>query len=104
LYLVAFQSGVGPVPWVYNPEIYPLWFRTSGVSISTGFNWSLNLIVTFTFPYLQQGLGFGAYYLFAGMAVLASVWFTLVLPESKGKTLEEMNSSFGTPLWRLGRA
>jgi len=104
LYLVAFQSGVGPVPWVYNPEIYPLWFRTSGVSISTGFNWSLNLIVTFTFPYLQQGLGFGAYYLFAGMAVLASVWFTLVLPESKGKTLEEMNSSFGMPLWRLGRA
>ena len=35
-------------------QIYPLWFRTSGVSISTGFNWSLNLIVTFTFPYLQQ--------------------------------------------------
>jgi len=104
LYLVSFQSGVGPVPWVYNPEIYPLWFRSTGVSISTGFNWSLNLIVTFTFPYLQQGLGFGAYYLFAGMAVVASVWFTLVLPESKGKTLEEMNSSFGRPFWRLGRA
>jgi len=31
------------------------------------------------------------------------VWFTLVMPESKGKTLEEMNSSFGLPLWRLGR-
>ena len=35
-------------------QIYPLWFRSTGVSISTGFNWSLNLIVTFTFPYLQQ--------------------------------------------------
>jgi len=53
-YLISFQAGVGPVPWVYNPEIYPLWFRSTGVSMSTGFNWSLNLIVTFTFPYLQQ--------------------------------------------------
>jgi len=104
LYLISFQSGVGPVPWVYNPEIYPLWFRSTGVSISTGFNWSLNLVVTFTFPYLQQALGFGAYYLFAGMAVVALVWFALVLPESKGKTLEEMSSLFRHPLWRLGRA
>merc|ERR1719341_1682341 len=103
LYLISFQSGVGPVPWVYNPEIYPLWFRSTGVSISTGFNWSLNLVVTFTFPYLQQGLGFGAYYFFAGMAGIALTWFSLVLPETKGKTLEEMNSSFGAPLWRLGR-
>ena len=66
------------------------------MSISTGFNWSLNLLVAFTFPYLQevttrhsriqtelQGLGFGAYYLFAGMAVLAIAWFWLVLVESK---------------------
>jgi len=102
-YLIAFQAGVGPVPWVYNPEIYPLWFRSTGVSMSTGFNWSLNLIVSFTFPYLQQGLGFGAYYFFAGMAGIALTWFSLVLPETKGKTLEEMNSSFGAPLWRLGR-
>merc|ERR1712130_76365 len=57
------------------------------------------------------GMGIGiasmcipVYYLFAGMAVLALVWFTLVLPESKGKTLEEMSSLFRHPLWRLGRA
>jgi len=103
-YLISFQSGVGPVPWVYNPEIYPLWFRSTGVSISTGFNWSLNLVVTFTFPYLQQALGFGAYYLFAGMAVLALTWFGFVLAESKGKTLEEMSHLFSGPLWKLGKS
>jgi len=101
-YLVSFQSGVGPIPWVYNPEIYPLWFRSTGVSISTGFNWCLNLIVTFTFPFLQEALGFGAYYLFAGFAVLAIIWFFLVLAESKGKTLEEMNQVFSRPLLKLG--
>jgi len=102
-YLVSFQSGVGPVPWVYNPEIYPLWFRSSGVSLATGFNWCLNLIVTFTFPYLQEGLGFGAYYLFAAFGISAIVWFYFVLAESKGKTLEEMTSVFEEPLWRLGK-
>merc|ERR1719347_1170385 len=103
MYLVSFQAGVGPVPWVYNPEIYPLWFRSTGVSISTGFNWCLNIIVTFTFTYFIQYLGFGTFYLYGGFSLLAIFWFFLVLPESKGKSLEEMEDVFSKPLWKLGR-
>lgn len=103
LYLVSFQAGVGPVPWVYNPEIYPLWYRSTGVSMSTGFNWALNILVSFTFTYLLQALSFGTYYLYGGFSVLAVIWFYIVLPESKGRTLEEMENAFTKPLWRLGR-
>merc|ERR1719495_2091137 len=48
-YLVCFQSGLGPIPWIVNSEIYPLWFRSYGVSLSTGFNWALNIMVSYTF-------------------------------------------------------
>jgi len=103
LYLISFQSGLGPVPWIMNAEIYPLWFRSQGVSISTGFNWALNLVVSFTFLYLVQGIGFGTWYLYAGFSLLAIIFFTFTLPETKGKTLEEMEELFSKPLWKLGR-
>jgi len=103
VYLISFQSGLGPVPWIMNAEIYPLWFRSQGVSISTGFNWALNLVVSFTFLYLIQGIGYGTWYLYAGFSLLAIIFFTFTLPETKGKTLEEMEELFSRPLWKLGR-
>jgi len=104
LYLISFQSGLGPVPWIMNAEIYPLWFRSQGVSISTGFNWALNLIVSFTFLFLIQGIGFGTWYLYAGCSFVAICFFFFTLPETKGKTLEEMDQLFSRPLWKLGRS
>ena len=68
-------------------QIYPLWFRSQGVSISTGFNWALNLIVSFTFLYLIQGIGFGTWYLYAGCSAGAIVFFTFTLPETKVTSL-----------------
>jgi len=102
-YLVSFQSGLGPIPWIVNSEIYPLWFRSVGVSLSTGFNWALNIMVSYTFLLLVQVMDFGTYYFYAGWSALAIVWFFIVLPETKGKSLEEMEQLFSKPLWRMGR-
>jgi len=102
-YLVSFQAGLGVVPWVVNSEIYPLWFRSAGVSMATAFNWLLNVAVSEGFPYLVQALDFGSFYLFAGFSILAIIWFYLVLPETKGKSLEEMPRLFSKPMLRLGR-
>jgi len=104
LYLVSFQSGLGPVPWIVNAEIYPLWFRSQGVSISTSFNWALNLTVSETFLYLIQELKYGTWYLYAGFSFIAIVFFTMTLPETKGKSLEDMDALFSNPFWKLGRA
>merc|ERR1712013_727348 len=102
-YLVSFQSGLGPIPWIVNSEIYPLWFRSVGVSLSTGFNWALNIMVSYTFLLLVRVMDFGTYYFYAGWSALAIVWFFIVLPETKGKSLEEMEQLFSKPLWRMGR-
>merc|ERR1712117_90252 len=104
LYLVSFQSGLGPVPWIVNAEIYPLWFRSQGVSISTSFNWALNLTVSETFLYLVQVLRYGTWYLYAGFSFIAICFFSLTLPETKGKSLEDMDALFSNPFWRLGKA
>ena len=118
LYLVSFQSGVGPVPWVYNPEVDQkyYWYQLFKILLrsilsgsealvwasplgSTGHwtllslslspissKWADRNIILYKLNFPPQGLGFGAYYLFAGMAVIASVWFALVMPESKVKS------------------
>ena len=84
-------------------QIYPLWFRSMGVSLSTGFNWALNIVVSYTFLLLIQVWDFGTFYFYAGWSALAFVWFFIVMPETKGKSLEEMEQLFSKPLWRLGR-
>ena len=48
-YLVFFAPGMGPIPWAYNSEIYPLYVRSAGNSISSCANWCANLIVSVTF-------------------------------------------------------
>jgi len=104
LYLVSFQSGLGPVPWIVNAEIYPLWFRSQGVSLSTSFNWALNLTVSETFLYLIQVLRYGTWYLYAGCSFVAIIFFSFTLPETKGKSLEDMDALFSNSFWRLGKA
>jgi hypothetical protein len=71
--------------------------------MSTGFNWGLNIMVSYTFLILVQAFDFGTYYFYAGWSFLAIIWFYIVLPETKGKSLEEMEKLFSKPLWRLGR-
>ena len=104
------ESGYYVVMFVYQSstcfhiQIYPLWFRSQGVSLSTSFNWALNLTVSETFLYLLQALKFGTWYLYAGCSLVAIVFFTFTLPETKGKSLEDMEALFSRPFWKLGKA
>ena len=89
---------------MFSLQIYPLWFRSQGVSISTSFNWALNLTVSETFLYLLQTLKFGTWYLYSFCSFVAIIFFSLSLPETKGKSLEEMDALFSRPFWKLGKA
>ena len=95
LYLLFFAPGMGPMPWTINSEIYPSWARSWCLSASTSVCWLFNLVMSMTFLSLTRAITkHGAFYLYAGFASLGFVYFALKLPETKGKTLEELEDLF----------
>ena len=95
LYLAAFAPGMGPMPWAINAEIYPLWARSIGTASSTATNWFFNLLVSITFLHVIQLLSRpGAFVFYACLAAVGWVFIFLLLPETKGKSLEEVEDLF----------
>ena len=98
-YLAVFAPGMGPMPWVINSEIYPLWARTTGVSCSTATNWLFNVLVAQTFLDLMDYLTpYGAFFIYSGISLLGWVFIYLLLPDTKDKPLEEVEGLFKGPL------
>ena len=97
-YLFFFAPGMGPMPWTINSEIYPLWARSLGNSLATSTNWAFNLLISMTFLTLTETITKqGAFYLYTGIALLGFFTFLWLLPETKGKSLEEVEQLFAQP-------
>ncbi|KAL3853170.1 hypothetical protein ACJMK2_016735 [Sinanodonta woodiana] len=95
LFVLGFAPGLGPMPWTINSEIYPLWARSTCVSIATMTNWLFNLIVSLTFLTLTEKITkHGTFWLFCGISLLGFIWLFFMLPETKNKTLEEVEELF----------
>jgi len=95
IYLLFFAPGMGPMPWTINSEIYPMWARSSCNSVATSVNWMFNLLISMTFLTLTKELTKeGAFYLYAGFAGLGLIALHFLLPETKGRSLEEMEAVF----------
>ncbi|KAL3172697.1 hypothetical protein MRX96_012749 [Rhipicephalus microplus] len=100
LYLFFFAPGLGAMPWTINSEIYPLWARSSCFSLATSVNWGCNLLVSMTFLTLTEAITkYGTFWLYAGLSLLGWFFFFLFLPETKGKSLEEVSDLFAHPWW-----
>lgn len=100
-YLMSFAPGMGPMPWTVNSEIYPLWARGFCLSCSTSVCWLANLLVSMTFLSLSQAItSQGAFYLYASCAAAGLVVFSIFLPETRGKTLEQLEGLFASDNWR----
>ncbi len=94
-YLAFFASGMGPMPWTINAEIYPLHVRSFALSIATAVNWISNLLVSFTFLSIIDTIGAsGAFWLYAVLACVGFVYLYRHLPETKGLELEEIQRIF----------
>ncbi len=106
VFIVGFAMSAGPIIWVLCSEIYPLAGRDLGVTCSTCTNWIANAIVGMTFLTLLDKLGAGnTFLLYGGLNVAFIVFFLLLVPETKGVSLEKIESNLlsGLPLRRIGR-
>lgn len=94
-FLAFFSIGLAPVTWVYSAEIFPLKLRAQGVAIGVAVNRLMNATISMTFISLYKAITIGgAFFLFAGIAVIAWFFFYFLCPETKGKSLEEMELLF----------
>ncbi|XP_058736020.1 probable polyol transporter 6 [Vicia villosa] len=94
-YVAFFNLGLGPVTWVYSSEIFPLRLRAQGASIGVAVNRSVNALVSMTFISIYKAITIGgSFFMFAGMSIIAWIFFYVFLPETKGKSLEEMEMLF----------
>jgi SP family xylose:H+ symportor-like MFS transporter len=104
VYSASFMFSWGPICWVLIAEIFPNTIRGAAVAIAVAFQWIFNFIVSSTFiPMYNMQLGemgdkFGhmfAYGLYGIICVIAAIFVWKLVPETKGKSLEDM-----TALWR----
>ncbi|QCH22369.1 sugar porter family MFS transporter [Mycobacteroides salmoniphilum] len=91
LFVVAFGMSWGPVVWVLLGEIFPNRIRAAAMGVATAGNWAANWLVTVTFPALRDTLGI-AYGFYAICAALSFVFVARWVKETKGRTLEDMDS------------
>jgi len=85
--------GLGPVFWLIRSEIHPLRFRSRAMSVGTAAIWSANLIVALSFLMLTQVVGkAAAFWLYAAVSIEAWFFAFLLIPETKGKTLEQIET------------
>lgn len=94
-YVAFFSIGLGPITWVYSSEIFPLRLRAQGVSMAVAVNRITSGVLTMTFISLYKAITIGgAFFLYAGIASAAWIFFYTFLPETRGKALEEVEALF----------
>ncbi|CAN6288381.1 unnamed protein product [Urochloa humidicola] len=94
-FVASFSVGVGPVTWTYSSEVFPLRLRAQGTSVGVAINRLINATVSMTFVSLYKAITIGgAFFLFAGLSVVAAAFFYFLCPETQGRPLEEVEEVF----------
>lgn len=90
-FTAAFCISMGPIPWIMIPEIFPNHLRARAVGLTTMFLWGANWAIGQFTPMLLNGLG-GAitFWIFAAINVICFIFVMTIIPETKNKTLEEI--------------
>ena len=91
-YIASFALSIGVVIWVYTAEIFPNKIRGRAMSIATFVLWFSNVVVTQTFPWMMDKMGGNTFYLYSAICAAAFLFVWFMLMETKGKTLEEIET------------
>ncbi|GHJ85055.1 hypothetical protein NliqN6_1457 [Naganishia liquefaciens] len=98
IFIFFFASTWGPGAWVLIGEIFPLPIRSRGVALSTASNWLWNTIIAVITPYMvgenRGNLRSSVFFVWGGLCTAAFVYSLLLVPETKGLTLEQVDQMF----------
>ncbi len=95
VYVASFAISLGPIFWLLNAEIYPLSVRSKAAGVGTMANWTFNFIVSLTFLLLIEALGkSGAFWFYGAIGILTLIFCWKLVPETKGKHLEDIQAEF----------
>lgn len=95
LYMLSYGVSYSPLGWTLPSEVFSTATRAKGVALSTATVWICNFIIGVIVPPMLESAGFGTYIFFAFWCAVAIAWAYFLLPETMGKTLEEMDEVFG---------
>ncbi|KAG9143022.1 hypothetical protein Leryth_006281 [Lithospermum erythrorhizon] len=90
IYISSFSIGMGGVPWVIMSEIFPIHVKGVAGSFVVLVNWLCAWIVSFTFNFLLTWSSTSTFSIFAGFSIVTILFVAKVVPETKGKTLEQI--------------
>ncbi|XP_029316919.1 solute carrier family 2, facilitated glucose transporter member 2 [Cottoperca gobio] len=94
LFVSFFEIGPGPIPWFIVAELFSQGPRPAAIALAGCCNWTSNFIIGMTFPYIQSLLDSYVFILFAVLLLGFTVFIYLRVPETKGKTFEEIAAVF----------
>ncbi|KJW13791.1 sugar porter family MFS transporter [Levilactobacillus spicheri] len=94
VYIAFFSATWGPVMWVMIGEVFPLNIRGLGNSFASVINWTANMIVSLTFPYLLDYFGTGSLFIGYGVLCFLSIWFVhKMVFETRNRSLEDIEAT-----------
>ncbi|XP_072221219.1 solute carrier family 2, facilitated glucose transporter member 2 [Leuresthes tenuis] len=94
MFVSFFEIGPGPIPWFIVAELFSQGPRPAAIALAGCCNWTSNFIIGMTFPYIQELLDCYVFLLFAVLLLCFTVFIYLRVPETKGKTFEEIAAVF----------
>lgn len=94
LFIAAFASTWGPMAWAVVSEIYPSRYRSVCIALCAASNWGFNFFIGFATPFITSDIGFAYGYLFAACNFIAVLLIFFGLPETSGRSLEEIDTMF----------
>jgi sugar porter (SP) family MFS transporter len=97
-YIAFFAFSQGAVLWVFVSEIFPNSVRSQGSSLGSFTHWIMAAIISWTFPMIVEGSPKGGFYSFVFYAVMMAIAFVFIwraMPETKGKSLEQIQKELG---------
>ncbi|KAJ7148559.1 general substrate transporter [Mycena crocata] len=95
IYVCFYSMGWGPLPWVYCSDIFPTRTRHYGMALASASQWLWNFTLTKTTPQMVTALGYKIFLMFGTINIAGMGTFSLLIPETKGRSLEDMDVIFG---------
>jgi SP family arabinose:H+ symporter-like MFS transporter len=98
-FIGAFAMALGPIPWILCSEIFPARVRGRAMSVATFTIWTSCYIVAQTFPMLNDSKAVGpamTFWIYAACSLAALIFVFFLVPETKGRSLEEIEASFAS--------